>query len=82
LVNGYNYTHAEVVWSIRNEMARTVEDVLARRLRLLFLDAAAAIEAAPVVADIFGKESGWSSDRKKEQLDEFYKIAYHYKLNR
>ena len=82
LVNGYNYTHAEVVWSIRNEMARTVEDVLARRLRLLFLDAAAAIEAAPVVADIFEKESGWSSDRKKEQLDEFYKIAYHYKLNR
>jgi glycerol-3-phosphate dehydrogenase len=81
LVNGHDYMHAEVVWAIRNEMARTIEDVLSRRLRLLFLDATAAIEAAPAVADIFEKESGWSNKRKAEQLDEFYKIAYHYKLN-
>ena len=81
LVNGHDYTHAEVVWAIRNEMAKSIEDVLSRRLRLLFLDAAAAIEAAPVVADIFEKESGWSNKRKAEQLDEFYKIAYHYKMN-
>jgi glycerol-3-phosphate dehydrogenase len=82
LVNGHAYTHAEVVLAIRNEMARTVEDVLARRLRLLFLDANAAIKAAPAVADIFGKESGWSLERKQQQVDEFYKIAYHYTLNR
>jgi glycerol-3-phosphate dehydrogenase len=82
LINGYDHTFAEVVWAIRNEMARTVEDVLARRLRLLFLDAGAAIEAAPAVADILVKELGWSSKRKEEQLDEFYKIAYNYKLNR
>src|SRR6478609_1626896 len=37
----YNYTLAEVVWAIREEMAITVEDVLARRVRLLFLDARA-----------------------------------------
>lgn len=82
LVTGHDYTHAEVVWAIRNEMAVTVEDILARRLRLLFLDAQAAIDAAHVVADIFQREAGWSDKRKQEQLDEFYKIAYHYKLKR
>jgi glycerol-3-phosphate dehydrogenase len=82
LVNGYGYTRAQVLWAIRNEMAVTVEDVLARRIRLLFLDADAAIQAAPAVADIFQRETGWSDKRKQEQLDEFYKIAYHYKLNR
>jgi len=82
LVDGYNYTKAEVVWAIRNEMAVTVEDILARRLRLLFLDANAAITAATVVADIFQQEAGWSDKRKQEQLNEFYKIAYHYKLKR
>jgi glycerol-3-phosphate dehydrogenase len=34
---------AEVAWAIRYEMARTIDDVLARRVRLLFLDARAAI---------------------------------------
>jgi glycerol-3-phosphate dehydrogenase len=82
LVIGHHYTQAEVVWAIRNEMAITVEDILARRLRLLFLDADAAIKAAPAVAGIFQREAGWSDKRKQEQLDEFYKIAYHYKLNR
>lgn len=81
LVNGYDYTLAEVVWAIRNEMAITVEDVLARRLRLLFLDAAAAIEAAPEVAAIMMQEMGWSESHKEKQLGEFYKIAYHYRLN-
>jgi glycerol-3-phosphate dehydrogenase len=34
---------AEVAWAIRYEMARTIDDVLARRVRLLFLDARAAV---------------------------------------
>lgn len=37
---------AEVIWAVRYEMARTVDDVLARRVRLLFLDARAAIQSA------------------------------------
>lgn len=44
------YTMGELLWSVRNEMARTVEDMLARRTRALLLDAAASIEAAPTVA--------------------------------
>ena len=82
VVPGHEYTHAQVVWAIRNEMARSIEDVLARRLRLLFLDAEAAIKAAPAVAEIFERELHWSKERKQKQLDEFYKIAYHYTLNR
>ncbi|MCX6952217.1 MAG: glycerol-3-phosphate dehydrogenase/oxidase [Verrucomicrobia bacterium] len=46
----------EVLWHVRNEMARTVEDVLARRTRSLVLDAKAAIEAAPLVARLLAKE--------------------------
>jgi glycerol-3-phosphate dehydrogenase len=46
----------EVVWAARNEMARTVEDILARRTRALFLDALAAMEAAPAVARLLAKE--------------------------
>ena len=52
------YTKAEIVWQVRKEMARTVEDVLARRTRALLLDARAAIEAAPVVAQIMAQELG------------------------
>jgi glycerol-3-phosphate dehydrogenase len=47
---------AEVVWAARFEMARTVEDVLARRTRALFLDARAAIEMAPRVAELLARE--------------------------
>ncbi|RYZ49277.1 MAG: FAD-dependent oxidoreductase, partial [Sphingobacteriales bacterium] len=81
LVNGHGYTLAQVVWAVRSEMAVTVEDVLARRLRLLFLDASAAISAAPVVARVMQRELGWDDTQKEEQLESFYKIAYHYKIN-
>lgn len=52
------FRQAEVVWHARKEMARTVEDVLARRARALVLDARASIEAAPVVARILARELG------------------------
>jgi glycerol-3-phosphate dehydrogenase len=77
----YNFTIAEVVWSIRNEMARTVEDILARRVRLLFLDARAAIEATPIVADILARETGRSHEWASSQEFEFIKLAQNYILN-
>jgi glycerol-3-phosphate dehydrogenase len=49
---------AEVVWGVRQEMARTVEDVLARRTRALLLDARASTEAAPEVAALMARELG------------------------
>ena len=68
----------EVVWAARHEMARTVEDVLARRLRALFLDARAAIEAAPRVADVLARELGRSETWKARDLENFYAVARGY----
>ncbi len=46
----FGYTLAEVVWAVREEMAITLEDVLSRRVRMLFVDAREAMAAAPKVA--------------------------------
>ncbi len=58
------FSQAEVIWHARHEMARTVEDVLARRTRSLVLDARSAIAAAPVVArllaDEFHRDDAWA----------------------
>jgi glycerol-3-phosphate dehydrogenase len=68
----------EVVWAARLEMARSVEDVLARRTRALFLDARAAIEAAPTVADILARELHRSDDWKQSDLRNFQEMAKGY----
>lgn len=78
LLPEFSYTGAEVVWAVRSEMARTVEDVLARRLRLLFLDARAAMKAAPLVAHFMRLELGYSEDWEKEQLNQFTELARNY----
>ncbi len=77
----YPYTKAEVKWVIENEMAITVEDILARRIRLLFLDAKAAMEAAPVVAEMLTALTGNNASWKQEQLDQFNRLAKNYLLN-
>lgn len=74
------YTKAEIIWAIRNEMARTVDDILARRVRALFLDAKAAIEIAPLVASILAKELGKDKLWQQQQIKEFTTIANHYVL--
>ncbi|MFZ9719142.1 MAG: glycerol-3-phosphate dehydrogenase C-terminal domain-containing protein, partial [Chitinophagaceae bacterium] len=74
------YTTAEVLWMTRNEMAITVEDILARRTRSLFLDAAASVEAAPLVASIMSKALNKSAEWEKQQVDSFAKTAIYYML--
>lgn len=76
----FDYTGAEVVWAVREEMAITVEDILSRRLRATFLDARAAIDIAPKVAFIMAKENGKDSEWEKEQVKEFIDLAQHYLL--
>jgi len=77
----YPYTEAEVVWAVRNEMAVKVEDVLSRRIRLLILDAKAALAAAPRVAELMaealGKDVAWIS----AELKDFDKLAKKYIIN-
>ena len=74
------YIKAEVVWGVRYEMARTVEDILARRVRALFLDARAAIDMAPVVAELLGDELHKDAAWKNEQVKAFTKLAQTYLL--
>jgi glycerol-3-phosphate dehydrogenase len=74
------YTRAEVVWSVRNEMARTVEDVLARRLRILFLDAKIAMNVAEEVSKLMADELGWDEDHRQKSLKRFMKLAKGYLL--
>ncbi len=76
----YPNTHAEVVWMVRNEMAMMVEDVLARRMRILFLDARAAMEMAPAVAKIMRTELGLTEDWEKNQVETFEILAKKYLL--
>ena len=75
------YVKAEVVWAVRQEMARTVEDVLARRTRTLFLNAPAAIEMAPAVADLMALELHWDVAAKSKQLAAFREVAINYVLH-
>ncbi|MEN9800187.1 MAG: hypothetical protein RL653_3884 [Pseudomonadota bacterium] len=65
------YLAAEVVWAAREEMARTVEDVLDRRTRALVLDARAAWEAAPRVAALLARELGRDEHWVQAQLQAF-----------
>jgi glycerol-3-phosphate dehydrogenase len=68
----------EVIWAARFELARTVEDVLARRTRSLFLDARASIEAAPAVASLLAGELGFGRDWESSQVEAFGKLAAGY----
>jgi glycerol-3-phosphate dehydrogenase len=72
------YRYAEVVWAVRQEMARTVEDVLARRTRALFLNARAAMEAAAGVAACMAKELGRDEAWQKAQVEAFRALAAGY----
>ena len=80
----FPYNKAEVIWAIRNEMAETIEDVLSRRLRVLFIDAQAAIEMSTTIASILAKELQADKDWEINQVEIFNKLAsgYIYQSNR
>ena len=74
----FNIKEGEVVWSVKNEMARNVEDFLARRTRTLFLDAKASIEMAPRVAKLMATELKKNRKWVKEQVDSYNMVAKGY----
>ena len=74
------YSGAEVVWAVRFEMARTVADVLARRLRALFLNANAAIAMAPRVAELMAGEFGRDAAWEAEQVRTFGELSRGYSV--
>ncbi|NNK86738.1 MAG: glycerol-3-phosphate dehydrogenase/oxidase [Flavobacteriaceae bacterium] len=77
----YGYRLSQVVWAVQYEMARTVEDVLARRIRLLFLDAAAAIESVEKVAGCMAKEMQKDKTWINRQCETFKTMAEKYVVN-
>jgi glycerol-3-phosphate dehydrogenase len=76
----FPHIKAEVVWAVHREMARTVEDVLARRLRILFLNARAAMDMAPEVAGLMASELGFDQHWQQRQVKDFLLVAGRYLL--
>jgi glycerol-3-phosphate dehydrogenase len=90
VVEGYPSIRAEIIYSIRHEMASSIDDVLARRIGLQFFDWRLAEMAAPLVAkqaaflvgELLGRELGWSADqvrdavsRHKAKIEELIRVA-------
>src|SRR4051812_16569402 len=69
---------AQVVWAARHEMARTVDDVLARRTRALLLNAKATIAMAPEVGRLLAAELGRDPQWQQDELARFMSIARNY----
>lgn len=76
----FPYTKADIVYAVQYEMAQTVEDVLARRTRILFLDAAAATAVASATAALMAKHLQKDQTWEKEQVLTFTKLAKQYLL--
>jgi len=77
---GGSIVRGEVIWAVKAEMARTVEDFLARRRRVLFLDARAAMKMAPAVAELMAAELKKGIHWQKKQIESFQKTAHNYLL--
>jgi len=73
---------AEVVWAAREEMARTVEDVLARRTRALLLNARAAVAMAPLTAQLLARELGREEAWSRAEVARFTDLAAQYMLEK
>jgi len=80
LHNETNIIAAQVIWAVRNEMARTVEDFLARRTRVLFTDAKLAKKLAPKVGELIMKELKQDTSWKEQQVKVFSELANGYLL--
>lgn len=67
----YPFLKAEVAYAVREEMACTLRDFLARRIRLEITDWRQTLAATPVVAQLMGQELGWSVLETQRQTDEY-----------
>ena len=66
----YPFIDGEIRYAIRHEYAQTAVDVIARRTRLAFLNAEAALESLPSVIDLMGEELKWDARRKLHEFNE------------
>jgi glycerol-3-phosphate dehydrogenase len=73
---------AQVIWAVREEMARTLEDVLARRTRALFLDAGESLRIASEAAELMSIELDRDRNWIKDQLDGYDQLANRYLIDK
>lgn len=76
----YDFRVAEIVWACQNEMIVKVEDFLARRIRLLLLDAQASKEAAPLVAKVMAEQLGKNEEWINRELEDYELLIKNYTL--
>lgn len=74
----FPYTRAEIIWICRNEMPLTLEDMLARRTRTLFLNAQASTEIEAEVASLMAKELGHDAKWQEEQIESYNQFVKNY----
>jgi glycerol-3-phosphate dehydrogenase len=72
------YTRAEILWICRNEMPLSIEDILARRTRSLFLNARASADIASEVAELMANEFGYDQKWKEGELESYGKLVKNY----
>lgn len=72
---------AQVVWAVREEMGRTLEDILARRTRALFLDVRESLRIAPEAAALMAEEGGFDEEWIREQILQYSELAKRYTIN-
>ena len=77
LLSDLPYLLAEVVYACQAEMAMTLEDVLARRTRIILEDADRGAGIAPEVAALIADELGWSSDHTRAQVEKYRALVGH-----
>lgn len=82
LHESFSYTVEDVKCAVREEMAITVEDILARRTRILFLNTKIAIKLAPKIAEIMANELGKDEIWKEEQIQLFEQVAKNYLIEK
>ncbi len=78
---GLPYTRGDVIRAVREEMAQTVEDVLARRTRALFLNAKAAVEIASAVAEIMAREMSKDGTWVEREMVDFVETAKNFRID-
>lgn len=72
---------AQVVWAVKSEYARNIDDVLARRTRAILLDARESIRIAPLVAKIMANELKKDKQWEIDQIQKYNKLAKGYLLD-
>ena len=77
----FEFIKAQVVYAVRYEMARTVEDFLARRIRALLLDSRASMEMVPLVAKLMAKELDKEEKWETDQIATYNDLAMGYIFN-